>query len=135
MKQFVLALLLLNLAWTGCDGTSANQSEADIEDVKKVWNKILQAMLSKDEMGIAQYTTQNGLNSLGINGEDKKMRIDAFQRWGNSWQNWRVRCKLLKASHEIKLFAVPGNPRIGTNAFVFIKTPNGWKLDEFQPPD
>lgn len=90
------------------------------------WRGLLAAM--RDGSAIEPWATSRGVASLeaGARGEPTKT---AYARWGKGWQAWEVRWTTRDAD------AAHANlgPEVKEHGLDFVRTPDGWKLDRWQP--
>jgi hypothetical protein len=84
----------------------------------------------RDGTPVEPFATPAGIASLEHGVRDEP-RAAAFSRWGSSWAAWDVRWK---ARTEQTAEAVAG-PEVKEHRLRFVRTPEGWKLDQWLPGD
>lgn len=138
MKHCVVALLLLNLMYVGCDSTAVSKQNAGtnasyLKAVQNTWNDLLEAMATRDEEELSKYATKQVVDFLG--GDDETFRGDLLEDSGKLFQSWERKWEVIETSQKIELRTWPRHSDLGPHRLVFKSTTNGWKLDEFHPGD
>jgi hypothetical protein len=104
--------------------------ELNVAGPAQAWNELLAAMARRDEKGIRQLTTPAGFEALknGLAGGDV---MDAFEELGKkAWRQLQVRWQPSKNRDRAECLV---GPEAKEHTFVFRKTADGWKLDEWRP--
>ncbi len=95
---------------------------------EEAWRELCAAM--RDGRPVEPFATSAGIESLEaqVRGEP---RATAFARWGASWSSpqWEVRWRSRGGS---RAEAVAG-PESKEHGLVFVRTPDGWKLNRWVP--
>ena len=136
MRYAWVAVLLLGCARSeprpngtaSCCVSSASARPNGAATAEDAWRAVLAALSAGDDQGLARAATPAGIASLekGVSGEDKHV---AFARWGKGWGAWEVRWKKRDADRaEASL-----GPEAKEHGLVFVRTPDGWKLDRWMP--
>lgn len=119
--------------WTGTITT--NPVEFEISDkpatqpaAAEAWKAVLTALQAGDPQALAKATTEKGYRS--IMGEDgKALTPKDMQSRGQAWGAWTLR--FYRATDEAA-HAYMG-PQVKESGLDFIKTADGWKLDQWMP--
>jgi hypothetical protein len=103
--------------------------EANAAEAAQAWKKLLDAMAGRDEKRIRELTTPAGFEALkkGFGNQDL---MHVFERMGKYWQECETRWRHLDGPDRVECSVGPEEKEHG---FVFKKTAEGWKLDEWYP--
>jgi hypothetical protein len=91
------------------------------------WNALLAAMQDGRMSEMGNLITERGLASLQARAAGEKEA--AFRRWGAIWAKWPLHWRTMTDDHAT---AVMG-PEVKEHTLEFIRTAQGWRLDEWKP--
>jgi hypothetical protein len=102
-------------------------------DAGAAWQGVLQALQAGDKEAVARVTTSDGYESLirnGMNGPHKDMTPEQMKSLGQAWATWELRfTKITADAAAAELGPIsPAAPGLS-----FVRTEDGWKLDQFAP--
>ncbi len=125
MRTFTICIVLLSVVLAGCGGRAGNRTP------QQAWNSLLRGMQNGDEGEISRLTTKNGLDSLKKQTLDES-HIEVFMRLGRAWAEYEIRWRKENESDPDTASAFFG-PESKEQGVRFIRTEEGWKLDEWMP--
>jgi hypothetical protein len=93
------------------------------------WETVLRAMQAGDKTALAQACTDRGYQSIVKGHRAQEISNDDLRALGKSWAKWEMRFTSQTAD------AAQANmgPADKEHGLKFIKTPDGWKLDQWLP--
>ncbi len=103
--------------------------DPSVAEASQAWKELLGAMTGRDEKRIRQLTTRAGFEALK-EGFGNQELMHEFERMGKYWQECETHWRHLDGPDRVECSA-GAEPK--ENGFVFKKTAEGWKFDEWYP--
>jgi hypothetical protein len=117
--------LLVLLLLLGCQSALPKARHRSLDET---WSGLLSAMQAGRVSEVQDFTTERGLVSLQARVGDKTQAV-AFRRWGAIWARWPLRWRTIADDHAT---AVMG-PEVKEHGLEFVRTAQGWRLDQWTP--
>jgi hypothetical protein len=133
--SLAIGLLFSCAAASSCSQatTQSNQgsrvTSADQEAAATCFKDLIAAMKRQDENAIASFTTKQGLDSL-FRRSQNDTRYEKLATMASHWEKCDWRWKTSSQAGQVKLSL---GPEYKEQTIVFVKSHDGWRVNEFFP--
>lgn len=93
------------------------------------WQAVLTAMQAGDKTALAKATTEKGCKSIMMSRQGQEITPQDMQSYGRAWAKWPLR--FTRKTDDAA--AANMGPEVREHGLEFVRTKEGWKLDQWMP--